>query len=191
MKIAITGHTAGIGKAFANWFEQQGHEVVGLSKREGNNIRSVPKIVPKIIECDLFINNAQAGYSQTELLSKVWAEWRGNPNKVIWNISTVMTTYQGVNEIPGLSITEVADYKNQKIALELMNNELKSISSKPHLTIIKPGSVATQPGQEAGDNYDDPGIWATTICEMWKKAADQNQLLSEIALSVKPNILKI
>lgn len=42
MKIAITGHTAGIGQALAKAYE--GHEIIGLSKRDGNNIRNVAKI---------------------------------------------------------------------------------------------------------------------------------------------------
>ena len=66
MKIAITGHTAGIGQAFANILQGRGHDIVGLSKRNGDNIRNIVKIVEKITPCDLFINNAQAGYAQTE-----------------------------------------------------------------------------------------------------------------------------
>ena len=61
MKIAITGHTAGIGKALTNQYVNQGHEIVGLSKREGNNIRNIPKICDQIEPCDMFINNAQSG----------------------------------------------------------------------------------------------------------------------------------
>ena len=37
MKIAITGHTAGIGQAFANILQGRGHDIVGLSKRHGNH----------------------------------------------------------------------------------------------------------------------------------------------------------
>ena len=64
MKIAITGHTAGIGQALAEAY--YGNEIVGLSKREGNNIRNTLKIADAIEPCDMFINNAQAGFAQTE-----------------------------------------------------------------------------------------------------------------------------
>jgi short-subunit dehydrogenase len=37
MKIAITGHTAGIGKEFAEQLSQRGHSIVGISRREGEN----------------------------------------------------------------------------------------------------------------------------------------------------------
>ena len=77
MKIAITGHTAGIGQALARALSQRGHKIIGLSKREGHNIRVIPKIAAKIEPCDMFVNNAQAGYAQTELLYAVWESWQG------------------------------------------------------------------------------------------------------------------
>ena len=90
MKIAITGHSAGIGQALAKIYTEQGHEVIGLSRRIGYNIRSIPKVASVIESCDVFINNAQVGFAQTELLWEVWNRWRGQ-NKTIINISTQMT----------------------------------------------------------------------------------------------------
>jgi short-subunit dehydrogenase len=49
MKIAITGHTAGIGQTLANEYIRLEHEIVGLSKRDGNNIRNIPKIASHIL----------------------------------------------------------------------------------------------------------------------------------------------
>ena len=72
MKIAITGHSAGIGKSFTSLLESRGHQVIGLSRRNGKNIRSLHKILGDIIDCDMFINNAQEGFAQTELLNKHW-----------------------------------------------------------------------------------------------------------------------
>ena len=99
MKIAITGHTAGIGQSFARYLSQRGHAIVGLSKRDGNNIRNIPKIVERIVECDMWINNAQSGYAQTELLYKVVEVWKNDRSKMIWNISTIMTTNTGIPDI--------------------------------------------------------------------------------------------
>ena len=84
MKIAITGHSAGIGQALAKIYTEQGHEVIGLSRRIGYNIRSIPKVASVIESCDVFINNAQVGFAQTELLWEVWNRWRGQ-NKTIIN----------------------------------------------------------------------------------------------------------
>ena len=90
MKVAITGGTAGIGLALANIFEANNHEVVALSRRNGYNIRSLPKVAGMIEPCDMFINNAQAGFAQTELLFEVWRRWEGQ-TKTIVNVSTQMT----------------------------------------------------------------------------------------------------
>ena len=57
MKIAITGGTAGIGLALAKLFEESKHELIVLSRRNGYNIRSLPKIAGMIEPCDMFINN--------------------------------------------------------------------------------------------------------------------------------------
>ena len=81
MKIAITGHSAGIGQALAKIFEAQGHEIIGLSRRNGYNIRSLPKVASMIESCDMFVNNAQVGYAQTELLFEVWRRWQGQQKR--------------------------------------------------------------------------------------------------------------
>jgi len=39
MKIAITGHTAGIGQAFSKILESRGHEIIGISRRTRENIK--------------------------------------------------------------------------------------------------------------------------------------------------------
>ena len=56
MKIAITGHSAGIGQALSMIYTIQDHEVIGLSRRNGYNIRSIPKVAGMIEPCDVFIN---------------------------------------------------------------------------------------------------------------------------------------
>ena len=85
MRIAITGHTAGIGQAFSQYLAARGHQIQGLSRREGHNIRNIPKIVEQILPCDMWINNAQAGYAQAELLHRVVEVWGDDPTKMIWN----------------------------------------------------------------------------------------------------------
>ena len=147
MKIAITGHSAGIGQALAKIFEAQKHEIIGLSRRNGYNIRSLPKVAGMIESCDMFINNAQVGYAQTELLFEVWRRWQGQ-QKYIVNISTQMTGML----LP--SKEEWDEYIVQKKALELANQLLEQRSEWPRLLLVKPGSIATQPGQAPPDYMD-------------------------------------
>ena len=140
MKVAITGHSAGIGQALTKIYEAQGHEIIGLSRRNGYNIRSLPKVASMIEPCDMLINNAQVGYAQTELLFEVWRRWRGQ-QKYIVNISTQMTDLL----IPLRE--EWDEYIIQKKALELSSQLLEQRSEWPKLLLVRPCGVATQPGQ--------------------------------------------
>lgn len=70
MKIVITGHTKGIGKAIADHFKE--FEVIGLSRSNGYDIdRNFDKVVEKIKGADLFINNAYRDQQQLKLFNAV------------------------------------------------------------------------------------------------------------------------
>lgn len=140
MKITITGGTAGIGLALSKQFESNGHEVIPLSRRNGYNIRSLPKVAAIIEPCDMFINNAQVGFAQTELLFEVWRRWEGQ-QKTIINVSTEMTSLI----LPPKQ--EWDEYLIQKKALELAEDLLTKRNIWPKQILIRPGAIATQPGQ--------------------------------------------
>ena len=178
MKIAITGHTAGIGKAFAEQLAEQGHSITGISRREGENIRRVPHTASLIEPCDLFINNAQTGYAQTELLYEIWTRWQGK-EKYIWNISTMMTE-QPINSQPdGQDDLTMSQYRNQKLALEEASQQLRFKNSWPQISVIRPGGVATQ------DHYDnskkaDVKLWVKSIIDIFSH--NDNINISEISV---------
>jgi putative NADH-flavin reductase len=182
MKIAITGHTAGIGQSFANILQNRGHEIVGLSKRHGDNIRNTPKIVEKIIACDLFINNAQAGYAQTELLYAVWQAWQDQPGKHIWCIGTMMTQIPVELDVPGYSDIDMSQYRNQKIALDDAIAQLRNKKHMPVITMIRPGSIATQHEQTAKWPHCDVDTWTNTIISTMLLANEQGMRFNELAL---------
>ncbi len=185
MKIAITGHTAGIGKSFARRLQSHGHDIVGISKRDGNNIRNIPKVVEMITDCDIWINNAQSGYAQTELLYKVWESWKNAPHKAIWLISTMMTTDHRVIKIPGMSEISIAEYKNQKRALEDAFYQLRPMAPSPQMILIRPGAVATQPGQVANEHGADVDAWADTVIDFYQTARSRNLWIEEISLGFR------
>ena len=182
MKIAITGHTAGIGRAFANVLQNRGHEIVGLSKRHGDNIRNTPKIAEKIIPCDLFINNAQAGYAQTELLYAVWQHWQDQPGKHIWCVGTMMTQYPIDIDVPGYSDIDISQYRNQKIALDDAIAQLRHKKHIPVITMIRPGAVATQSEQTHEWPYCNVDAWANTVISTMLLANEQSMRFNELAL---------
>lgn len=71
MKVVITGHTYGIGKALYEHFQTYGGwEVVGLSRSNGYDIdKDFDKVVEAASGCFLFINNAYRDKQQTKLVN--------------------------------------------------------------------------------------------------------------------------
>ena len=145
MKIAITGHKHGIGKAFADQLSKRGHEIIGISRSDGENIRRTAHTASIIEPCDMLINNAISQYAQTELLFEVWHRWQlTNEVRHIWNISTKVCEQDHDIDIKGLTMRESMQYRNQKMALELAHEQLNAQDSNIKMTLIRPGSVNTQ-----------------------------------------------
>jgi NADP-dependent 3-hydroxy acid dehydrogenase YdfG len=176
MKIAITGHTAGIGQALAKLYSESNHEIIGLSKREGNNIRIIPKICNQIEPCDVFVNNAQAGYSQTELLFEMAKRWQGT-NKHIIVISTMMTQAP-ISSLPGLDMDE---YRVQKVALEEAVKQIRNRRLGIKITIVRPGNIATSPDKTVPPSAD-VNNWATTLLNILKIATENSLQIADISL---------
>jgi len=176
MKVAITGHSAGIGQALTAEYQKLGHEIVGLSRRQGHNIRNIPKICDSIEPCDIFVNNAQAGYAQTELLFEMAQRWRGS-GKCMVVISTMMTQ-NPVCPIDGLDMDQ---YRIQKVALEQSVQQLRARRLGVKFVIVRPGDIATNPNKTVppSANVDN---WAKTLVEILELARTRDLVIPEISL---------
>lgn len=112
MKIGITGHTHGIGKATYELLESRGHTVKGFSRQNGFNIDNVfnrKEILKEVEDFDVFINNAFSP-NQTTLLQELIELWEGK-DKFIINIGSKVTMMNFV--IPGHE-QYVAEKKKQE-----------------------------------------------------------------------------
>jgi NADP-dependent 3-hydroxy acid dehydrogenase YdfG len=176
VKIAITGHTAGIGKALAEIYASLGHEIVGLSKREGNNIRNIPKICDQIESCDMFVNNAQADFIQTELLFEMARRWE-NSGKHIIVISTMMTQ-RPVSPLLGPGVDQ---YWVQKVALEEAVKQLRYRNIGVRFTIVRPGDIATSPNKTVPPSAD-VNNWAQTLMQILTIGATNKLDIPDISL---------
>ncbi len=119
MRVAITGHTGGIGLAFFNYFTSKGHEVVGFSRSNGFPLPlSFSKIVSEVQDFDLFINNAHVSLCQLKFLKELH------------------------NTLPTITCGSMAaDYKSESIyhaekaEIEQCFRQLKKISNMPMLLL--------------------------------------------------------
>ena len=176
MKIAITGGTAGIGQALTNVYENRGHEVTKLSRRTGNNIRVIPKIADAIEPCDMFINNAQAGYAQTELLFEMAQRWSGSHKQII--VISTMMTQDPVSVLPGLDMTA---YRVQKVALEEAVKQIRHCRPGVKITIVRPGNVATSADKTVPPAADVDN-WAKFLVHTLETAQANNLVIPDISL---------
>ena len=97
MKVVITGHTRGIGKAIAEVFSNNNFEIIGFSKSAGYDIsdQSVrQQILNASVDADVFINNAYDHVGQTELLKGIIEQWEGT-DKFIVNMSSKLVFFPG------------------------------------------------------------------------------------------------
>jgi NADP-dependent 3-hydroxy acid dehydrogenase YdfG len=176
MKIAITGHTAGIGQAIAEEYQLMSHEIVGLSQRDGNNIRNTPKICDQIEPCDVFVNNAQAGYAQTELLFEMAQRWSGTGKQII--VISTMMTQEPVSLLTGLDMDH---YRLQKVTLEEAVRQIRHRRLKLKIVVVRPGNIATSPDKTVPPAAD-VNNWAKTLLGLLDMAAKNNLRIPDISL---------
>ena len=147
MKIAVTGHTSGIGQGLYEYFKSQGHEVLGFSKNNGYVLpESTDRVLTEILDCDIFVNNSLPVQSQIDLLEKLWEHWKNTDKKIIV-IGSLAT------QVP-VVLHEMKDYQQGKKELDLVCNRLRysDFSQKIlcSLIAIHPGFVDTNIFLEVG-----------------------------------------
>lgn len=139
MKIAITGHTSGIGKAIFDALSVE-YDVIGLSRSNGYDITTElgrSKIIDAAYDCDVFVNNAfdYANYTdaQVVLARKIFDVWDGE-KKYIVNMSSRVNDFQQINNQP---------YADAKLSLDKFYEET-SMSNKPCVLNFRPGATDTR-----------------------------------------------
>lgn len=145
MKIAITGHTKGIGQAIVNCYSN--HEIIGFSRSNGYDIskaETVNEIINLSKDCDVFINNAYNNLSQVTLFERMLELWRFDLNKTIINVNS-KTIYNPPN---GRDYT-----KFKKVLRSSAIKAIEDIDRKCRIININPGYIKTDMTETIHSTY--------------------------------------
>jgi short-subunit dehydrogenase len=129
-KIAIIGHTRGIGKAIADLYRKKNYTVVGLSSSNGYDLQcSQIEIMEQLDECQLIVLNAYVGRGQMTLLKRIYGKFVFEDKKVVVITSTSGTP---VGEDEEFSDPEYVEYcKNKKTLIQYIEQLQQELMNKP------------------------------------------------------------
>lgn len=137
MKVAITGHTKGIGKSLYDALTDGGHEVLGFSRSNGYDIyyySHQKRIIEESVDCDLFINNAWNGFHQVEIFEWIYKEWQ-DEQKTIVNVNS--RARWGKSDSPDV-------YRTSKRELAKKANSAVLLDRCCRIINVSPGYVYTE-----------------------------------------------
>ena len=136
-KIAIIGHTKGIGKAIADLYQKKKYEVVGLSRSNGHDIvTEQEKILEQIEGCVLVVINAHAGRGQLNLLKRIYGRYTFDRMKV-----AVITSTSGTDEGQDYNEFQVWNKFEYVQYCEIKKELMKYIAELQEELLEKPLSV--------------------------------------------------
>ena len=115
-------------------------------------------------------------YAQTELLFEMARRWTGTKKEII--VISTMMTQDPTSCIPGL---EYDHYRVQKVALEEAVRQIRYLNLDIKITLVRPGAIATQPGQTVPP-YADVDQWARTLVGLLNIARANNLYIPDISL---------
>ena len=144
MKIAITGHCDGIGKAIYDKLADKGHELIGfdIADESGDILNGREEILEKSKDCDVFINNAfHMTGAQTDMFNDIYELWK-NERKQIINICSASKHYPSIFN-SGLHFNYIAKKKVlwKNIVSKFKDTLNKEVQLRIHT--VSPGLVAT------------------------------------------------
>ncbi len=136
-KIAVIGHSRGIGKAICDLYKKKKYNVVGMSKSNGFDIvHDQEKILENIQDCGLVVLNAHADRGQLTLLKKIYGRHSFDKMKV-----AVITSTSGIEEEPDYNEFQIWDKFEYVQYCEIKKELIQYINELQEELISKPLSV--------------------------------------------------
>jgi short-subunit dehydrogenase len=184
-KIAIIGHTRGIGKAIADLYKEKGYHVIGMSRSNGYDLgKNHKKIMEKMRDCGLVVLNAHSGNGQLTLLKRIYGMHVFDKMKV-----AVITSTSGLdggadyNEFELWDKFEYAQYCEQKKQL------IEYISEIQDELLTKPLSVHDV-CPDVVDTDMTKGLWTTLPKLKASDVADAVEYCFESTYNVNKVVLQ-
>jgi len=169
VKISITGHTSGLGKALFNHWSNAGHNLTGFSLSNGFNIDTdIEKIAN--VEFDIFINNAYSKYQQVELLYMLYEKNKDRKCTII-NIGSASSDG---------NVDRIKPYAIEKLALEKACLQLQFNTSICKILLIKPGRMQTLMAAHSNSKKIELSYMISTID--WLIAQPENIAIRSITI---------
>lgn len=143
LKVLITGHTKGIGKALAECFANDGHEVIGFSRSEGNDIADAAvrdTLLNVLMGCDVFVNNAYVPIYQHELLESAYTMYSDTDKYIIHIGSKIIDEDPKKLENHEWFITY---YNNKTKSQEFIEKNLYGAKTALRIINVIPGFIET------------------------------------------------
>lgn len=150
MKIAITGHSKGLGALLYSMLDTNSNTVVGFSRSNGFNLLDpldINRVVDQVEDCDVFINNAKTGWGQVEMFNKLMLSWAGKRKKII-NIGSQVTTFNYVSDSGNNMVSRMPDWQSHTTEKNF------PVVSSGHYKAIK--SALKAASYYAWENYEWP-----------------------------------
>ena len=133
-KIAVVGHSRGIGKAICDLYSKKKYDVVGMSKSNGFDlVHDQEKILEEMQDCSLVVLNAHSDRGQLTLLKKIYGRHSFDKMKV-----AVITSTSGIEEEPDYNQFKIWDKfkyvqycEIKKELIEYIDQLQEELRSKP------------------------------------------------------------
>lgn len=173
-KIYVTGGSKGLGKEICGVLQRNYlfSEVISLSRDNGYDLR---KNLDDFVKDDfeVYVNNAQSGFAQTELLYKLFEANKHRECHII-NIGSVSGDGDRKTVNP---------YAVEKAALEKATTQLQLVPSECRVSLLKPGRMHT----EMVGHIDAPKLHPYTVAYLINTIVDQpsDVLIKSITVDVK------
>jgi NADP-dependent 3-hydroxy acid dehydrogenase YdfG len=169
-RIAITGHTKGIGEQLWNRLEDRGFELKGFSRSNGYNLlktSTCKKVVREVKEwnADVFINNAYVPDNQVRLLYLMYEQWQDKPRLIV-NLSA--TSSDSITNFSQMGYNpDWTPYVSDKARLDWASLQLANMykKGKCRVSLVKPGFVDTDSTAMFKDFAEDYMMTADSVAE--------------------------